>query len=128
MLALAGLPATAGFIGKLYLIEALVEGDYTWLAVFIAVGTMISLAYYLRVVAAMWMRPEGEPAPGGQPAIAGASPEADPIDPEAGRRLDILAPGPDRGRGDDLLRRDPTAAGRLRRTRWRVALRVGAQP
>ena len=32
MLALAGLPATAGFIGKLFLIEALVEGDYTWLA------------------------------------------------------------------------------------------------
>ena len=57
MLGLAGLPATAGFIGKLYLIEALVEGNYTWLAVFIAVGTMISLAYYLRVVAAMWMRP-----------------------------------------------------------------------
>ena len=63
MLGLAGLPATAGFIGKLYLIEALVEGDYTWLAVFIAVGTMISLAYYLRVVAAMWMRPGGEAAP-----------------------------------------------------------------
>jgi NADH-quinone oxidoreductase subunit N len=91
MLALAGLPATAGFIGKLYLIEALVEGDYTWLAVFIAVGTMISLAYYLRVVAAMWMRPGGEAA-GQAPAIAGASPEADPIDPEAGRRLYLVAP------------------------------------
>jgi NADH-quinone oxidoreductase subunit N len=88
MLGLAGLPATAGFIGKLYLIEALVEGDYTWLAVFIAVGTMISLAYYLRVVAAMWMRPE----PGAVPAIAGASPEADPIDPEAGRRPYLVAP------------------------------------
>jgi NADH-quinone oxidoreductase subunit N len=91
MLALAGLPATAGFIGKLYLIEALVEGDYTWLAVFIAVGTMISLAYYLRVVAAMWMRP-GEEAAGRTPAIAGASPEVDPIDPEAGRRLHLVAP------------------------------------
>lgn len=92
MLGLAGLPATAGFIGKLYLIEALVEGDYTWLAVFIAVGTMISLAYYLRVVAAMWMRPEGETVPGGAPAIAGAAPEADPIDPEAGRRIYLVAP------------------------------------
>ena len=92
MLALAGLPATVGFIGKLYLIEALVEGDYTWLAVFIAVGTMISIAYYLRVVAAMWMRPEGETAPGATPAIAGASPEADPIDPEAGRRWYLVAP------------------------------------
>ncbi len=92
MLALAGLPATAGFIGKLYLIEALVEGDYTWLAVFIAVGTMISLAYYLPVVAAMWMRPGGKALPGAAPAIAGASPEADPVDPEAGRRLYLLAP------------------------------------
>jgi NADH-quinone oxidoreductase subunit N len=90
MLGLAGLPATAGFIGKLYLIEALVEGDYTWLAVFIAVGTMISLAYYLRVVAAMWMRPGGETA--ATPAIAGASPEADPIDPDAGRRIYLVAP------------------------------------
>jgi NADH-quinone oxidoreductase subunit N len=88
MFGLAGLPLTAGFIGKLYLIEALVEGDYTWLAVFIAVGTMISLAYYLKVVAAMWMRPEA----GAVPAIAGASPEADPIDPEAGRRVYLVAP------------------------------------
>ena len=90
MLGLAGLPATAGFIGKLYLIEALVEGDYTWLAVFIAVGTMISLAYYLRVVAAMWMRTDSEPAV--TPAIAGASPEADPIDPDASRRIYLVAP------------------------------------
>jgi NADH-quinone oxidoreductase subunit N len=91
MLGLAGLPATVGFIGKLYLIEALVEGDYTWLAVFIAVGTMISLAYYLRVVAAMWMRPGGETATATL-AIAGASPEADPIDPEAGRRIYLVVP------------------------------------
>ena len=64
MLGLAGLPATAGFIGKLYLIEALVEGNYLWLAIFIVGGTMISLAYYLRVIAAMWMRPEpSRPAP-----------------------------------------------------------------
>ena len=31
MLSLAGIPATAGFIGKLYLIQALVDGGYTWL-------------------------------------------------------------------------------------------------
>jgi NADH-quinone oxidoreductase subunit N len=90
MFGLAGLPMTAGFIGKLYLIEALVEGDYTWLAVFIAVGTMISLAYYLRVVAAMWMRSEAETTE--LPAMAGAAPEADPIDPEAGTRPYLVAP------------------------------------
>ena len=78
MLGLAGLPATVGFIGKLYLIEALVEGDYTWLAVFIAVGTMISLAYYLRVVAAMWMRPErrgGRRHPGDRRRLARGRPD-----------------------------------------------------
>jgi NADH-quinone oxidoreductase subunit N len=72
MLALAGLPGTAGFMGKLFLIEAAVAGDYTWLGVFIVVGSMISLVYYLRVVAAVWMRP----APRLAPAIAGAAPEA----------------------------------------------------
>jgi NADH-quinone oxidoreductase subunit N len=93
MLALAGLPATSGFMGKLFLIEALVDGDYTWLAVAIAIGTMVSLAYYLRVVAAVWMRPAALPAPAGEvPAIAGASPEADAIDPDAGRRPYLVGP------------------------------------
>ena len=77
MLALAGLPGTAGFIGKLFVIEAAVNSAYTWLGVLIAVGTMISLAYYLRVVAAIWMRPAAARAPTAVPAIAGGSQEAD---------------------------------------------------
>jgi NADH-quinone oxidoreductase subunit N len=93
MLALAGLPATSGFMGKLFLIEALVDGDYTWLAVAIAIGTMVSLAYYLRVVAAVWMRPGAEPVAAPEmPAIAGASPEADAIDADAGRRVYLVGP------------------------------------
>ncbi|HWC26226.1 MAG TPA: NADH-quinone oxidoreductase subunit N, partial [Solirubrobacteraceae bacterium] len=84
MLALAGIPATAGFIGKFYLIDASVEGGYTWLAVFIVVGSMISLAYYLKVIAAIWMTPSeavaaAEPAPlpgGDQPVLAGGADEA----------------------------------------------------
>ena len=55
MLSLAGFPATAGFIGKFYLIDASVAGDYTWLGIAIVIGSVISLAYYLRVVAVMWM-------------------------------------------------------------------------
>ena len=74
MLALAGLPGTAGFFGKVYLVEAAVAGDYTWLGVLIAIGSMISLSYYLRVVAAVWMSPK----PKLMPAMAGASQEADP--------------------------------------------------
>jgi NADH-quinone oxidoreductase subunit N len=93
MLALAGSPATAGFMGKLFLIEALVEGDYTWLGVGIAIGTMVSLVYYLRVVAAIWMQPTVTAAPTEEmPAIAGAAPEADAIDPDAGRRLYLVGP------------------------------------
>ena len=80
MLALAGLPGTSGFIGKLFLIEATVDADYTWLGVMIVIGTMISLAYYLRVIAAVWMRPAAAPRAGrAMPAIAGGSPEADAI-------------------------------------------------
>jgi NADH-quinone oxidoreductase subunit N len=85
MLALAGFPATAGFFGKVYLIEAAADNGYAWLGVVIVLGSAISLAYYLRVVAAVWMRsPEAVAAPapavgpgGARPAIAGGSPEAD---------------------------------------------------
>jgi NADH-quinone oxidoreductase subunit N len=93
MLALAGIPATAGFTGKFYLIDAAVSGGYTWLGVVIVIGSMISLGYYLPVIAAIWMRkaPSEQPGgselaapastrpPGGQalPALAGGSPELD---------------------------------------------------
>ena len=87
MLALAGIPGTVGFIGKFQLIHALVDGGYTWLAIVLVIGSMISLGYYLRVIAALWMRDE-VPAPGpgirdalmgrgGLAPIAGGSPEAD---------------------------------------------------
>src|SRR4051794_17934149 len=57
MLGLAGLPATAGFIGKFYLLRAAIDGSYDWLAIFIVVGSIISLGYYLKVVATMWLGP-----------------------------------------------------------------------
>ena len=81
MLALAGFPATAGFIGKFYLIDAAVAGDYAWLGIVIVVGSMISLVYYLRVIAVMWMGRFEVQLPS-LPArtvktVAGWSPEAD---------------------------------------------------
>ncbi len=90
MLSLAGFPATAGFFGKITLIGAAVDNGYAWLGVVIVLGSAISLAYYLRVVAAVWMRAPDEAeatgavALGGapRPAIAGGSAEAD-ADPAA---------------------------------------------
>jgi NADH-quinone oxidoreductase subunit N len=55
MFALAGFPLTAGFTGKFYLIDASVSGEYTVLAIAIVVGSILSLGYYLRVVATMWL-------------------------------------------------------------------------
>jgi NADH-quinone oxidoreductase subunit N len=81
MLALAGFPATAGFIGKFYLIQASVAGEYAWLGIAIVVGSMISLAYYLRVVAVMWLGKLEVQLPSVPPRrvkpVAGWSPEAD---------------------------------------------------
>ena len=87
MLSLAGIPATVGFIGKFQLIHALVNGNYTWLAIVLVIGSMISLGYYLRVIATMWMRGAEEPRAaavraGAYAPIAGGSPEAD--DPAVG--------------------------------------------
>ena len=82
MLALAGIPATGGFIGKITLIGASVDGNYTWLGIVIVLGSAVSLAYYLRVVAAVWMRPSAAAAPlVARPILAGGSQELDG-DPE----------------------------------------------
>ena len=88
MLALAGIPATGGFIAKFYVIDASVDGGYAWLGIVIVLGSAVSLAYYLRVVAAMWMRPaappntvagavgRGDGGPTMRPALAGGSQDA----------------------------------------------------
>ncbi|MEA2333073.1 MAG: NADH-quinone oxidoreductase subunit [Thermoleophilaceae bacterium] len=81
MLSLAGVPATAGFIGKFYLIDATVAGDYAWLGIVIVVGSVVSLAYYLRVIAVMWMGGYEVEMPTLPPrrvrTVTGWSPEAD---------------------------------------------------
>lgn len=54
LLSLAGIPVTAGFIGKFYVIAA-GAGAGTWLLVLVLiVSSAIGLFYYLRVVAAMY--------------------------------------------------------------------------
>ncbi|QEC47209.1 NADH-quinone oxidoreductase subunit N [Baekduia soli] len=85
MLSLAGMPATAGFIGKFALINAASDGGYTWLGIIIVVGSMISLAYYLKVVAAVWMRPAAGSElatsdAAGAPRLAGADPAAEGLE------------------------------------------------
>ncbi len=56
MFSLAGLPPTAGFVGKFYLFSAAVKAGHTPLVVFAVVNSVISLYYYLGVVVMMFMR------------------------------------------------------------------------
>jgi NADH-quinone oxidoreductase subunit N len=64
MLALAGIPPTAGFMGKLYIFAGAVNAGYVWLTVIAVIMSAVSLYYYFRIVVQMYLR-DGEDA---QPA------------------------------------------------------------
>jgi NADH-quinone oxidoreductase subunit N len=57
LLSLAGLPPTAGFFGKLFLIRALVgmNTPLPWLIILLALTSVVSFYYYLGIVRAMYM-------------------------------------------------------------------------
>lgn len=60
LLSLAGIPLTAGFIGKFTILAAGV-GDFLWILVGTLVGTSaLGLFYYLRVLVALYTPPETE--------------------------------------------------------------------
>lgn len=61
MLSLAGIPLTAGFIGKFLVVMAAVTTQHWFLAAMIIVGSGIGLYYYLRVMVVMYMTPPDEP-------------------------------------------------------------------
>jgi NADH-quinone oxidoreductase subunit N len=57
MLALAGIPPTAGFVGKFYIFSAAVQAGYIWLAIIGVMNSLVSVYYYLRITVLMYMRP-----------------------------------------------------------------------
>jgi NADH-quinone oxidoreductase subunit N len=57
LLSLLGLPVTAGFLGKFYIFDAALKSHLVWLAVLMALNSIIGAYYYLRVIVAMYMRP-----------------------------------------------------------------------
>jgi NADH-quinone oxidoreductase subunit N len=56
LLSLLGLPVTAGFFGKFYIFKAAVNSHLMWLAVLMAINSIIGAYYYLRVIVVMYMR------------------------------------------------------------------------
>jgi NADH-quinone oxidoreductase subunit N len=55
LLSLLGLPVTAGFFGKFYIFTAAIHAKLIWLAILMAVNSVIGAYYYLRLVIIMYM-------------------------------------------------------------------------
>lgn len=55
MLSLAGIPLTAGFIGKFYVIAAGVQAQLWWLIGALILGSAIAVFYYLRVMVTLFL-------------------------------------------------------------------------
>ena len=56
MFSLTGIPPTAGFVGKFYLISAALDAGYTWLVIVAVLFSAVSAYFYLRIVMYMYMR------------------------------------------------------------------------
>jgi NADH-quinone oxidoreductase subunit N len=60
MLSLAGIPPTAGFMGKYFIFLALIESHHPLLAVFAVLYIVPALYYYFRIVVHAWLKQPGE--------------------------------------------------------------------
>ncbi|MBJ6726011.1 NADH-quinone oxidoreductase subunit N [Geomesophilobacter sediminis] len=60
LFSLAGIPPTAGFVGKFYLFSAAIKSGYIWLAIIGVLNSAASVYYYLRVMVYMYFKPSEE--------------------------------------------------------------------
>ena len=58
MLSMAGIPLTAGFIGKLGIFNQAIGGHYEFFVLIAVLGSALSIAYYLRLIMAMFFYKE----------------------------------------------------------------------
>jgi NADH-quinone oxidoreductase subunit N len=61
MFALAGIPPTAGYIGKFVLFSSAIYSGLTWLAVIAILNSALSLVYYLRIISYMYLKQPAGP-------------------------------------------------------------------
>ena len=72
LFSLAGIPLTAGFVGKFYLLTAGVAGGLWLLVIALVINSAIGLFYYVRIIVAMYSQSKGE-TPAGQRSSPAAS-------------------------------------------------------
>jgi NADH-quinone oxidoreductase subunit N len=58
LISLAGIPLTAGFIGKFYVVKAGIGSSLWLLVIMLVINSAIGLFYYLRIVVALFMEPD----------------------------------------------------------------------
>ena len=87
MISLAGIPCTAGFVGKLWVFRAAVSTGDVGLVLLGLVTSVLSLFYYLRVVVVMYMQEPGQ----GLPGDLGAARVPAPDPSRWGSRLSLAA-------------------------------------
>jgi NADH-quinone oxidoreductase subunit N len=63
LLSLAGVPITAGFVGKLLVFGAVIDAGYAWMAVAGVLASAIATFFYLRVMVVMYMQEADEKRP-----------------------------------------------------------------
>ena len=56
LLSLAGIPLTAGFLSKFYMLRATISAGNLWLAVFAVLTAAVSVYYYFRLIQAMYFK------------------------------------------------------------------------
>jgi NADH-quinone oxidoreductase subunit N len=71
LLSMLGLPITAGFFGKLYIFTAAINSKLLWLAVLMAMNSVIGAYYYLRLIVVMYMHDyKGTPPAAGEQRLS----------------------------------------------------------
>ncbi len=75
MLSLAGIPPFAGFFGKYFIFMAAIESGMIWLAVVGIIASLVSVAFYLAPIIAMYFRPveDGREATASELGLSGVA-------------------------------------------------------
>ena len=68
-LSLIGLPLTAGFISKLYLVRALLEADMIAVLLLVMASSALSVVYLWKIVEVLWHKTGNDSAVAEQPAL-----------------------------------------------------------
>ena len=72
MLSLAGIPVTAGFMGKFYVFSAAIKSGYYWLVFIALLNSAFAAFYYIKIIVKMYM-PESKDSAVSTEADGGAN-------------------------------------------------------